>query len=142
MNLTKFSIERNRVVLSILVLTLVMGTMYYLKMSRDSMPPYTVRVASIISSFPGAGPERVEELVTDKIEKACTFLPICSPAGSIVIFSNTCPHRSSANRSESSRGSVYLTYNRSIAGDLYEQYFEDKLGSKNTVSKSLSGEEA
>lgn len=80
--------------------------------------------------------------LTDKIEKACTFLPICSPAGSIVIFSNTCPHRSSANRSESSRGSVYLTYNRSIAGDLYEQYFEDKLGSKNTVSKSLSGEEA
>jgi multidrug efflux pump subunit AcrB len=75
MNLTKFSIERNRVVLSVLVLTLVMGTMYYLKMSRDSMPPYTVRVASIISSFPGAGPERVEELVTDKIEKVVQEIP-------------------------------------------------------------------
>ncbi len=75
MNLTKFSIERNRVVLSILVLTLVMGVMYYLKISRDSMPPYTVRVASIISSFPGASPERVEELVTDKIEKVAQELP-------------------------------------------------------------------
>ena len=75
MNLTKFSIERNRVVLSILVLTLVMGAIYYLKLSRDSMPPYTVRVASVISSFPGASPERVEELVTDKIEKVVQELP-------------------------------------------------------------------
>ena len=77
----------------------------------------------------------------EEIEKACTFSPICSPAGSLVIFSNTCPHRSSANRSKSSRGSVYLTYNRSRDGDFYEQYFADKVGSKNTASKSLSGEE-
>ncbi len=75
MNLTKFSIERNRVVLSILVLVLIMGVMYYLNISRDSMPPYTVRVASVISSFPGASPERVEELVTDKIEKVVQELP-------------------------------------------------------------------
>lgn len=80
--------------------------------------------------------------LTDEVEKACAFLPVCSPAGSLVVFSNTCPHRSSANRTQSSRGSVYLTYNRSEDGDLYEQYFEDKVGSKNTTSKSLSGEKA
>jgi len=39
------------------------------------MPPYTVRIASIVSSFPGASPERVEELVTDKIEKIAQELP-------------------------------------------------------------------
>jgi len=75
MNLTKFSIERNRVVLSILAVVLVMGIMFYQSLSRDSMPPYTVRVASIVSSFPGASPERVEELVTDKIEKVVQELP-------------------------------------------------------------------
>ncbi len=75
MNLTKFSIEKNRVVLSILAVVMVMGMLFYKSLSRDSMPPYTIRVASIVSSFPGASPERVEELVTDKIEKIAQELP-------------------------------------------------------------------
>ncbi len=75
MNLTKFSIERNRVVLSILTVVVVTGLLMYQSLPRDSMPPYTIRVASIVSSFPGASPERVEELVTDKIEKVAQELP-------------------------------------------------------------------
>jgi len=39
------------------------------------MPPYTVRVATVVTQFPGASPERVEELVTDKIEKKAQELP-------------------------------------------------------------------
>ena len=39
------------------------------------MPPYTVRVATIVSVFPGASPERVEQLVTDKVEKVSQELP-------------------------------------------------------------------
>ncbi|TGV03521.1 efflux RND transporter permease subunit [Flavivirga rizhaonensis] len=75
MNLTEFSINRNRVVLSILAVVMVMGAVFYTSLSRDSMPPYTIRVASIVSSFPGASPERVEELVSDKIEKVAQELP-------------------------------------------------------------------
>lgn len=75
MNLTEFSINRNRVVLSILAVVMVMGGLFYTSLSRDSMPPYTIRVASIVSSFPGASPERVEELVSDKIEKIAQELP-------------------------------------------------------------------
>jgi len=69
MNFAKSSIEKNRIVLSILGVVLIMGMITYGSLSRDSMPPYTVRVATVVTSFPGAGPERVEELVTDKIEK-------------------------------------------------------------------------
>ncbi|GAB5475646.1 MAG: efflux RND transporter permease subunit VmeI [Maribacter sp.] len=75
MNLTQFSINNNRVVLSILGVVMLMGLVGYQGLSRDSMPPYTIRVASIVSSFPGASPERVEELVTDKIEKVAQELP-------------------------------------------------------------------
>lgn len=75
MNLTQFSIERNRVSLSILTVIVVVGLIMYTSLSRDSMPPYTVRVANIVTQFPGAGPERVEELVTDKIEKVAQELP-------------------------------------------------------------------
>lgn len=38
------------------------------------MPPMTIRIASVVSVFPGAAPERVEELVTDKVEKAAQQL--------------------------------------------------------------------
>ncbi|MCG8411097.1 MAG: efflux RND transporter permease subunit [Bacteroidales bacterium] len=75
MNLTKFAIEKNRIVLSILTVVVVMGIVLYQSLSRDSMPPYTIRVATIVSVFNGASPERVEELVTDKIEKVAQELP-------------------------------------------------------------------
>lgn len=75
MNLTKFSIEKNRVILSLLGVAIVMGLVIYQSLSRNSMPPYTVRVASIVTSFPGASPERIEQLVTDKIEKVAQELP-------------------------------------------------------------------
>ena len=75
MNLTQFSITNNRVVLSVLAVVMLMGLVGYETLSRDSMPPYTIRVASIVSSFPGASPQRVEELVTDRIEKVAQELP-------------------------------------------------------------------
>lgn len=39
------------------------------------MPPYTVRVASVITSWSGAAPERVEQLVTKKVEEKVQELP-------------------------------------------------------------------
>ena len=75
MNLTEFSIERNRVSIALIIVVVVMGLTLYQTLSRDSMPPYTVRVATIVSNFPGASPERVELLVTDKIEKKAQEIP-------------------------------------------------------------------
>lgn len=75
MNITKFAISKDRVILSILLIALTVGFISFKSLSRDSMPPYTVRVATVVSVFPGASPERVEELVTDKIEKVVQELP-------------------------------------------------------------------
>jgi len=75
MNLAQFSIDRNRITFTVLGTIMLMGLVLYQSLSRDSMPPYTVRVASIISSFPGSSPERVEQLVTDKVEKIAQELP-------------------------------------------------------------------
>lgn len=75
MNLAKFSIEKNRISLMVLATILILGITMYASLSRDSMPPFTIRVASVVSSFPGASPERVEQLVTDKIEKLAQELP-------------------------------------------------------------------
>ncbi len=75
MNLTQFSIEKNRITFTILGTIILMGLVLYTSLPRDSMPPYTVRVATIVSNFPGASPERVEQLVTDKVEKKVQEIP-------------------------------------------------------------------
>ncbi|CAM1364735.1 efflux RND transporter permease subunit [Tenacibaculum xiamenense] len=75
MNLAKFSIDKNRITFTVLATIILMGVVMYSGLSRDSMPPYTVRVATVVSIFPGASPERVEQLVSDKIEKIAQELP-------------------------------------------------------------------
>ena len=75
MNIAQLSIEKNRITLIILFSIILMGLSMYASLSRDSMPPFTIRVASIVSEFPGASPERVEQLVTDKIEKVAQEMP-------------------------------------------------------------------
>ena len=75
MNLTQFSIEKNRITFTLLGTIIIMGMVLYQSLPRDSMPPYTVRVATIVTQFPGASPERVELLVTDKVEKKVQEIP-------------------------------------------------------------------
>ena len=65
MNLARFAIEKSRITSMVLATVLIMGVASYGSLSRDSMPPYTIRVATVVSSFPGASPERVDLLVTD-----------------------------------------------------------------------------
>lgn len=75
MNLTKIAIDNNRVTIMVLLVILVMGLLAYNQLSRDSMPPFTIRICTVVTQFPGASPERVEELITDKIEKLAQELP-------------------------------------------------------------------
>ena len=75
MNITEFSIKRSRITYSIVMLIVLGGLAMYSNLAQDSMPPFTIRVATVVSSFPGAGPERVEQLVTDKIEKKIQEIP-------------------------------------------------------------------
>lgn len=75
MNLTQTAIEKNRISLSILLVIVLLGVSLYKDLPRDSMPPYTVRVATIVSQFPGANPERVELLVSKNIEEVVQEIP-------------------------------------------------------------------
>ena len=75
-----------------------------------------------------------------EIEKKLKFDIIDLNPGDIVIFNHTCPHRSRKNNSNFHRKSLYYTYTPSKYGSKYEQYFDDKARSKNTTSKSLSGD--
>lgn len=75
MNITKTALSYNQVTFLIIGIITALGLVGYNQLSRDAMPPYTVRVCSIVTTFPGASPERVETLVTDKIEKVVQEIP-------------------------------------------------------------------
>ena len=75
MNLTSIAITKNRITLTLLMVILTVGLSLYPTLPRDSMPPYTVRTATIVSDFPGANPERVELLVTKNIEEIVQEIP-------------------------------------------------------------------
>jgi len=70
MNLTKLTLNNNRITVIVFIIVGLMGIANYFDLSRNSMPPYTIRIASVVTHFPGAGPQKVETLVTDVLEEA------------------------------------------------------------------------
>ena len=74
--------------------------------------------------------------MTEEIESETSFNLINLDIGDMVIFSNTCPHRSKKNDSDKSRRIIYYTYSLEKNGSKYNEYFDDKEKSKNE-SKAL-----
>ncbi len=75
MNITRAAIEKNRVTAFVMVFIILGGVMAFQNMPRAEDPGFTIRVALILTYFPGAAPERVEMLITDKMEKAIQEMP-------------------------------------------------------------------
>lgn len=75
MNITKLALDNNRTTLMLMLAILLFGVMAYKTMPKDYDPGFIIRTAQVITYFPGASPQRVEELVTDKIEKVIQEIP-------------------------------------------------------------------
>ncbi len=75
MNITRLALENNRTTIMVMVAVLLFGIMAYKTMPKDYDPGFIIRTAQVITYFPGASPQRVEELVTDKIEKVIQEIP-------------------------------------------------------------------
>jgi len=75
MNLTRHAIDRRAVTFVALAAIAVSGVLAYRDLPRAEDPGFIVRNAIVKTRFPGAAPERVELLVTDKLEKAIQEIP-------------------------------------------------------------------
>jgi len=75
MSITEAAIRYNRVTLVALLSMLLGGFGAYQSMPRAEDPGFIIRVAQVVTKFPGASPERVEQLVTDPLEKVIQELP-------------------------------------------------------------------
>jgi len=75
MSITKAALDNNRVTAVALLVILFAGLAAYRDMPQNEDPGFIIRVALVITYFPGASPERVEQLVTDRLEKAIQEIP-------------------------------------------------------------------
>ena len=75
MSITRLAITNTRVTAVFVVAMIFAGLGAYFDMPQQMDPGFTVRVVQIVTVFPGASSERVEELVTDPIEQSAKSLP-------------------------------------------------------------------
>jgi len=75
LNITRLAIEKSRVTISFMMIIILGGLFAYQRLPRAFDPGFTIRVAQVVTFFPGAAPDRVEQLVTDKLEKAIQEIP-------------------------------------------------------------------
>ncbi|MGS2723252.1 efflux RND transporter permease subunit [Porticoccus sp. GXU_MW_L64] len=73
--LTGFAIAKNRITFALVTVLFISGLSAYYALPKAMDPGFTVRTAVITSRLPGVAPERMEQLVTDKIEKKAQEMP-------------------------------------------------------------------
>ncbi|MBV1916224.1 MAG: efflux RND transporter permease subunit [Pseudomonadales bacterium] len=75
MSITEYALKNNRITLFAILLILVVSIGSFFSLSRSADPQITIRMARIVTLLPGASPERIEKLITDKIEKKVQEIP-------------------------------------------------------------------
>ncbi|GAL36806.1 acriflavin resistance protein [Vibrio maritimus] len=69
MSITAFALNNSRITLLIIAVLTFLGVQAYNTIPEAYDPGFTIRNAQVITQFPGASPKRVEDLVTDPLEK-------------------------------------------------------------------------
>ena len=74
MNLTKLTMRRPVSVFIILLALIVFGVQAMLGAPLELIPEMEMPIMIVMSSYPGAGPEEVEEMVTSVLESAVSTM--------------------------------------------------------------------
>jgi len=75
MNITALALRKQQLMLLLIFSALVAGVFAFLNIPQAQDPGFPIRTAQVVTTFNGASPQRVEELVTDKIETAIQEMP-------------------------------------------------------------------
>lgn len=69
MNLTKYSFENPKIIYFFLALLLVGGVLSFQSLGKKEDAPFVIKTVVLVTQYPGATPEEVEELITEPIER-------------------------------------------------------------------------
>ena len=75
MSITKFSLEKSVVTTVFALMLLIYGLISFFELPRAKDPGFIVRTATVVTYFPGASANRVEQLVTDRLERTIQEMP-------------------------------------------------------------------
>ncbi|MBD3268273.1 AcrB/AcrD/AcrF family protein, partial [bacterium] len=70
MRLAEYSLNNKTFILFISFVLILAGCLSYVQLGKLEDPEFTIKTALIITQYPGASPQEVEEQVTDEIERA------------------------------------------------------------------------
>jgi multidrug efflux pump subunit AcrB len=68
-NTARFFVDNPQIAWVVLVATLLWGVFGYIKMPKRKDPDIPIGLAAVVCAWPGMSAEKIEQLVTDKIEK-------------------------------------------------------------------------
>ncbi|MGO9357329.1 MAG: efflux RND transporter permease subunit, partial [Xanthobacteraceae bacterium] len=74
-NLSAWAVHHRPLVLFLVLLLAVGGSVSYLRLGRAEDPSFTIKVANVIATWPGATAEEMQNQVADPIEKKAQDLP-------------------------------------------------------------------
>ena len=69
MNLPKYSLDHPKVIYFFLAILLIGGISAFDKLEKKEDAPFVIKQVSLITTYPGATPAEVEELITEPIER-------------------------------------------------------------------------
>lgn len=75
MNITRLAITNNRFTLILLLVVVAAGLQTFMEMPRAYDPGFIIRAAQVVTHFPGASPERVEQLISSQLEDVIKEIP-------------------------------------------------------------------
>ncbi len=75
MDITRLAIQNNRTTLVFLAVMILLGINAFNNIPRAYDPGFIIRAAQVITYFPGGSPDRIEKLISDKIEKVAQEIP-------------------------------------------------------------------
>lgn len=74
MKITELAIKRPAAMTMVIMFFIVMGLFGYFKIGSDLFPKANVPFVTVITHYPGAGPEEMENLVVDEVEEAVSSI--------------------------------------------------------------------
>lgn len=68
-NLSALAVRERSITLFLIILITIAGTIAFFKMGRAEDPPFTVKIMTVVTAWPGATAQEMQEQVAEKIEK-------------------------------------------------------------------------
>ena len=65
--MAKFSVKRPFTVFVAVVVVLLLGVVSFMRMTTDLLPQFNIPYVMVITTYPGASPEKVESTVTEPL---------------------------------------------------------------------------